>query len=157
MADHGTEFKTRFSLMRERIEAIKTVWSESKPEYHGDFVDFPQMMAWPKPVQQPHPPIHVGGGFPHAAKRAIEYGDGWMPIGGRLDVLDTIPQFRQLAAEAGRNPDKIELSIFGPRTQPDDMKAYADASIGRVIFDLPSEPADVVLPKLDEYAKLAGL
>lgn len=157
IADHGTAFKTRFSLMRERVEAIKTIWTESKPEYHGKYVDFPQMMAWPKPVQKPHPPIHVGGGFPHGAKRAIEYGDGWMPIGGRLDVLEVVPRFRQMAAEAGRDPDQIELSVFGPRTEEDALKSYADVGVKRVIFDLPSAPADKVLPMLDEYAKLAGL
>src|SRR5437660_2105029 len=80
MADHGTEFKTRFKLMRERIEAMKEIWTKPKAEYHGEMVDFPEMMAWPKPVQKPHPPILVGGAFPHAARRAIRYGDGWAPF-----------------------------------------------------------------------------
>lgn len=157
MADHGTEFKTRFKLMDERVDAIKTMWGNSKPEYHGDFVDFPPHMAWPKPVQKPHPPVHVGGGFPYGARRAIKYGDGWMPIGGRSDVLDVLPRFRQMAAEADRNPDDIELSIFGPGRNPDKIKAYGDAGVGRLIYDLPSEPRDVILPMLDEYAKVAGL
>lgn len=157
MADHGTDFKTRFKLMDERIDAIKTIWGNSKPEYHGTFVDFPPMMTWPKPVQKPHPQIHVGGGFPHGARRAIAYGDGWMPIGGRMDVLEVLPRFRQMAAEGDRDPDSIELSIFGPRTKPDDLKAYADANVSRLIFDLPSEPADKILPRLDRYAELAGL
>src|SRR6201989_1424706 len=71
MADHGTEFRTRFKLLRERIEAMKEIWTKEKAEYHGDMVDFPEMMAWPKPVQQPHPPLLVGGAFPHAARRAV--------------------------------------------------------------------------------------
>src|SRR6266404_2370500 len=71
MADHGTEFKTRFDVMRERVEAMKAIWTRSKPEYHGTFVDFPPMMTWPKPVQKPHPPVLVGGAFPHGARRAI--------------------------------------------------------------------------------------
>src|SRR5207248_273548 len=71
MADHGTAFKTRFKLMRERIEAMKEIWTKSTAEYHGEFVNFPTMMTWPKPVQKPHPPIIVGGAFPHAARRAI--------------------------------------------------------------------------------------
>ena len=107
MADHGTEFKTRFKLMRERIEAMKEIWTKPKAEYHGDMVDFPEMMAWPKPVQQPHPPILVGGAFPHAARRAIRYGDGWMPDRrpARFEDADRhLPQFRQMAAEAGRDP-----------------------------------------------------
>src|SRR5437763_1889163 len=72
MADHGTDFKSRFALMRERVEAMKTIWTKSKPEYHGAFVDFPPMMTWPKPVQKPHPPVIVGGAFPYGARRAIE-------------------------------------------------------------------------------------
>jgi len=157
MADHGTDFKTRFHLMRERIEAIKAIWTENKPEYHGDFVDFEPMMAWPKPVQDPHPPIIVGGGFPHGARRAIAYGQGWMPIGARFDVVETLPRFRQMAAEAERDPDEIEISVFGARTKPDALATYRDAGVSRIVFDLPSEPAEIVLPMLDDYAKLAGL
>ena len=83
MANHGTDFGRRFKLMRERIEAMKAIWTEEQAEYHGEFVDFEPISAWPKPVQEPHPPIHVGGGFPGGARRAIRYGDGWMPIFGR--------------------------------------------------------------------------
>ena len=80
MANHGTAFKTRFALMRERIEAMKVIWANDVAEYHGEHVSFEPLWAWPKPVQKPHPPIIVGGEFPHGAKRAIAYGDGWMPI-----------------------------------------------------------------------------
>ena len=83
MADHGTEFKTRFKKMREQIEAMKAVWTKEEPEYHGDIVAFPKMKTWPKPVQKPHPPVIVGGVFPHSARRAIRYGDGWVPNASR--------------------------------------------------------------------------
>src|SRR6516225_9648609 len=71
MEDHGTVFETRFKLMRERLEAMKEIWTKSKAKYHGDMVDFPEMMTWPKPVQKPYPPILVGGGFPQAARSAM--------------------------------------------------------------------------------------
>src|SRR6185369_6373886 len=74
MEDHGTVYATRFKRMREQIEAMKAIWTENKPEYHGEIVDFPPMMTWPKPVQKPHPPVILGGAFPHAARRAIRYG-----------------------------------------------------------------------------------
>ncbi len=157
MADHGTDFKTRFKLMGERVDAIKTIWRESKPEYHGEYVNFEPMMAWPKPVQNPNPPIHVGGGFPYGARRAIEYGDGWMPIGGRLDVLEAAPRFRQMVAEADRDPNSIELTVFGLAFEEDDLKHYEDEGFARIVFNLPSEPAVTVLPLLDQYAALAGL
>ncbi len=153
MADHGTEFKTRMSLMAERVAALKVIWTESKPEFSGKFVNFEPMMTWPKPVQKPHPQILVGGGFPHAAKRAISYGDGWMPIGGRgWDVLETLPQFRQMAAEAGKNPDDLPVTIFAAADDGDEIKRYQDAGITRVAFSLPSAGSDEVLPLLDQYA-----
>ena len=79
MANHGTAFASRHKLARERIEAMKEIWTKSKAEYHGEFVNFEPMMAWPKPVQNPHPPIIVGGAFPYGARRALHYGNGWMP------------------------------------------------------------------------------
>ena len=83
MENHGTEFSSRAKLVRERIEAMKLIWSRSKAEYHGEFVNFTELMTWPKPVQKPHPPVIVGGAFPHGARRAVRYGDGWIPLAGR--------------------------------------------------------------------------
>ena len=83
MANHGTPFKSRHKIARERIEAMKVIWREEKAEYHGESVNFDPIFAWPKPVQKPHPPILVGGIFPHGARRAIRYGDGWIPHASR--------------------------------------------------------------------------
>src|SRR5262247_4072983 len=105
--DHGTVFKTRFKKMREQIEAMTEIWTKSEPEYHGEIVDFPKMRTWPKPVQRPNPPIIVGGAFPHSARRAIRYGDGWIPNASRAhyaDVTEFLPEFREMATEAGRDP-----------------------------------------------------
>ena len=153
MADHGTIFETRMSLMEERVAALKIIWTESKPEFSGKFVNFEPMMTWPKPIQKPHPQILIGGGFPHAAKRAISYGDGWMPIGGRgWDVVETLPKFRQMAAEAGRNPDDLGITIFGATDDAAMLKGYRDASVNRTVFNLPSASRDEILPLLDQYA-----
>ena len=153
MADHGTTFETRMSLMEERVAALKIIWTESKPEFNGKFVNFEPMMTWPKPIQKPHPQILIGGGFPHAAKRAISYGDGWMPIGGRgWNVVETLPKFRQMAAEAGRNPDDLGITIFGATDDAAMLKGYRDASVNRTVFNLPSASRDEILPLLDQYA-----
>ncbi len=155
IADHGTAFETRFALMRERIEAMKVIWSESKAEYHGDFVDFEPMMTWPKPVQQPHPPVHVGGIFPYGARRAIRYGDGWMPISGRgPDPIASLPEFRELAREAGRDPAELEVTMFGQRPDEPELRRCADAGISRVVFGLPPAARDEILPLLDRCAEL---
>lgn len=152
MADHGTVFKTRFKLMRERIEAMQAIWTMSKPEYHGDMVDFPPMMAWPKPVQKPHPPIIVGGGFPHAAKRAIRYGDGWIPLGGRMDLLKVLPEFRRMAEDAGRQPADLPITNFGPPLSADMVQQNVDAGVDRIVVSLASDKAENILPVLDEIA-----
>lgn len=158
MADHGTEFGSRFKLMRERIEAMRAIWTQSKPEYHGEFVDFPPMMQWPKPIQKPHPPIIVGGGFPHGARRAAQYGDGWMPLGARgWDVAQTLPKFAAMVREAGRDPAELELTVFGVRPDADEIARMRDAGVGRVTLSLPSHDRDSAMRKLDEFASLCEL
>jgi probable F420-dependent oxidoreductase len=155
MASHGTAFATRFKLMRERIEAMKMIWSQPKTKFSGEFVNFDEMMQWPKPVQKPHPPIVVGGGFPHAAKRAVAYGDGWIPIGGRTDPLDVLAPFRQMAKDAGRDPTSLSFDVFGAPRDIETLKRYRDAGVDRAIFMLPSKSRDEVLPILDQSAVLA--
>ena len=157
MENHGTRPETRFALMRERIEAMQQIWTQSKPEYHGGHVNFDAIMTWPKPVQRPHPPIHVGGAFPGAAHRAIRYGQGWIPIGSPRDrIEESIPAFRRLAEEAGRDPASLEVSIFGAPGRPAVVERYREAGADRLTFLLPSEPADALLPRLDDLAKLCG-
>jgi len=154
MASHGTAFATRFKLMRERIEAMKTIWLQPKAKFSSEFVNFDEMMQWPKPVQKPHPPIVVGGGFPHAAKRAIAYGDGWIPIGGRSDPLEVLSPFRQMAKDAGRDPASLSFDVFGAPRDLEMLKRYRDAGVDRAIFMLPSKSRDEVLPMLDQSAAL---
>jgi probable F420-dependent oxidoreductase len=155
MADHGTNPKTRIALMAERVAMLKTIWTETKPVFKGEFQSFEPMMTWPKPVQKPHPPILVGGAMPHAARRAISYGDGWIPLGGRgSDIIDQLPRFRQIAAEAGRDADSMPVSVFGASMDADELSKFRDAGIQRVVFSLESEKADTVLPVLDKITNL---
>jgi len=154
MENHGTVFATRHKLARERIEAMKAIWTQTKPEYHGEFVDFGPMMTWPKPVQKPHPPIVVGGAFPYSARRAIRYGDGWMPQvtpTATTPLPDLIPRFRQMAAEAGRDPASLAISIGGQAPDIDLIKRYQDLDVERVSVSLLSEKEDTILPVLDQW------
>jgi alkanesulfonate monooxygenase SsuD/methylene tetrahydromethanopterin reductase-like flavin-dependent oxidoreductase (luciferase family) len=155
MENHGTEFGTRFKLMRERIEAMKEIWTKSKAEYHGDMVHFDEVMAWPKPVQKPYPPILVGGGFPQAARRAIRYGDGWCPVGrSGSSLLDVLGQFRQMARDAGRDLQSLPVTLFNPAEDAGELARYRDMGIDRVVVMLLSETSDKILPILDRWAEL---
>ncbi|MFL5253242.1 MAG: LLM class F420-dependent oxidoreductase [Rhodopila sp.] len=157
MEDHGTVFATRAKLVRERVEAMKAIWTQSKPEYHGEFVNFDPMMTWPKPVQQPHPPVIVGGAFPHGARRAARYGDGWIPLAGRPgygDVFDTVPKFREMLKEAGRDEASCPVSVFSTLEDADTLKRYRDLGIVRIVVSVPAEKESAVLPILDRWAVL---
>jgi len=157
MENHGTAFDTRHKLVRERIEAMKAIWTKSKAEYHGDMVKFDPMMAWPKPAQKPHPPILVGGAFPYGARRALRYGDGWMPLRSRkgyAEVRDLFPKFREMAKEANRDLATVPISIWSAKEDEDQLKRDRDEGVVRVVVSLESAKADVILPELDRWAKL---
>jgi len=157
MEDHGTDYTTRFKKMREQIEAMKEIWIKDKPEYHGEIVDFPPMMTWPKPVQKPHPPIIVGGAFQYAARRAIRYGDGLIPQAsdaGSGSPEEFLPRFRQMAKEAGRDPQSLSVTLGGAPEDPDRLKRYRDLGVARMNVRLPPDKADDILPVLDRWANL---
>jgi probable F420-dependent oxidoreductase len=157
MENHGTVFASRHKLARERIEAMKAIWTQPTAEYHGEFVDFDAMMAWPKPVQKPHPPILVGGAFPYSARRAVRYGNGWMPqvtSAATTPLIELIPRFRQMAAEAGRDPASLDISIGAQPRDADLIARYRDAGVNRVSCSLESEKAETILPILDQWAEI---
>jgi probable F420-dependent oxidoreductase len=150
--NHATVFATRMQKMREQIEAMKQIWTQSKPEYHGDIVDFPAMMTWPKPVQKPHPPVILGGAFPWAARRAVRYGDGWYPNASSGNPEEYVPAFRKMAQEAGRDPKSLSLRLGGAPDDADKLKRFRDMAIDAVNVTLMSETKDKLLPVLDHWA-----
>ncbi len=151
MENHGTSFEKRWFVLRDRIEAMKAIWTEDEASYHGDFVDFDRIWSWPKPIQKPHPPIFVGGNGARTLERVVRYGDEWMPLPrGDVDMSPRIQELQELAAKAGRAP--IPVSIFFAPPDADKLRVLDSNGVGRSIFILPSAEADVVLPKLDELA-----
>lgn len=158
MADHGTtNFEGRFKLMEERVAAMRAIWTKTKAEYQGEYVNFAPMMTWPKPVQKPYPPVLVGGNFPHGAKRAIAYGDGWIPHAARpeygaADLTDKLPEFRAMAKAAGRDPATIPITAFNVSHDVDTLKKFRDAGVARGVFSIPSASREETLPLLDKLA-----
>jgi probable F420-dependent oxidoreductase len=130
--NHGTVFRTRMKKMREQIEAMKAIWTETKPEYHGELVEFDTLMTWPKPVQKPHPPVILGGAFPWAARRVIRYGNGWYPNAASGNPEEYLPAFRKMAQEAGRDPASLPVTIGGASDDLDKLKRFCDLGAVRV-------------------------
>ena len=146
MANHGTRSRSRWRLLRERILAMKEIWTREEAEFHGEFVSFDKMWAYP-------------GGL----RRAVRYGDGWMPISGRPQsggpsLQEKIAMLRRQAEEAGRDPASINITTFrgpdGSQPEPDAIRRLEEAGVDRVIFGLPSAERDTVLPIIDQCAKL---
>jgi probable F420-dependent oxidoreductase len=150
MRNHGTDPKTRMALLRERVLAMKEIWTKDEAEFHGRFVDFDPIFSWPKPVQDPHPPILVGGDGPTTFDRVLEYGDGWMPIFGRGDD-DLAARIAELRDKAGRY---VPVSAYAVQPDRDVIATLADAGVDRVVFGLKTEPEAETLARLDELAEL---
>jgi probable F420-dependent oxidoreductase len=151
MANHGTDPGRRFGVMRERIEAMKAIWTKDEPSYEGEHVSFEPLWSWPKPVQLPHPPVLVGGTGPKVIDRVVAYGDEWFP--NRQDDLERkIAELQRRADEAGRDP--IGVSLFGAEPDARAIEGYAAAGVSRCLFRLPSAPANEVTGLVDDLAEL---
>jgi probable F420-dependent oxidoreductase len=151
MANHGTDPGRRFGLLRERMEAMKVIWTEDEPEYHGRYVDFDPIWCWPKPVTTPHPPVLVGGNGRTVYDRVLAYGDAWLPnrIGDDEKIMARIAKLRRLGEEAGRGPIPTSLQL-APR-DPALLERYEQAGVSRAVYMLPAAERPEVERKLDQF------
>jgi probable F420-dependent oxidoreductase len=156
MEDHGTDFGSRWKILRERIAAMKAIWTMDEAEYHGKFVSFDKLWSYPKPVQKPYPPILMGGSGPHARQRAVELDGHWMPVVGRDPLETDIADLRARAEKAGRDPATVGVTLFGARADEAKIAAWGALGVERVVFGLPPAGRDSVLPLLDRYGALAA-
>jgi probable F420-dependent oxidoreductase len=149
MANHGTDPRTRFTLMRERVEAMKAIWTEDEAEYHGRFVDFDPLWSFPKPAQKPHPPVIVGGNGEKVLDRVLAFGDEWMPNRVQDEQLrERLADLRRRTEEAGRPP--IPVTVYGASRKPDVLERWADLGVKRAVYWLPSVEAGEVERRVDE-------
>jgi probable F420-dependent oxidoreductase len=155
MANHGTDPRTRMTLMRERVEAMKTIWTTEQAEYHGRFVDFEPIFSWPKPVQSPHPPVLVGGGGESVLDRVLAFGDGWMPGHQRdLGALSArIDELQERAVAAARGP--LPVTIMVARTSS--LQKYAEMGVDRATFLLDASAGLHDVARLAAEAGAVGL
>ena len=155
MADHGVEFGRRFGVMRDRVKAVRTLWTEDEAAYDSEFVTFAPAWQWPKPKQSPHPPILVGGSGQTAMKHAIEYGDGWLPMPDKRhgSMTDRMRTFAELAEAAGR--PMPEVTAYAATPDPAIVEHYARLGISRCVYLLPYGGSAV--DDVERVAKAVGL
>lgn len=150
MANHGTDPRTRFSLLGERVEALKAIWMQEEASYHGRHVDFERIWSWPKPRQQPHPPVLVGGNGKTVLDRVVAFGDEWLPNRIRDDegLIARIAELQRKAAEAGRDP--IPVTLYGAMRDAARLQRFAEGGVGRAVFWVAPDGRAEVESRLDE-------
>jgi probable F420-dependent oxidoreductase len=162
MRNHGTDPRTRWTLFRERIAAMRAIWTSEESEFHGRLVDFGPLRSWPKPAQKPHPPVLIGGSAPGTLKRVVAFGEGWIPtVAPELPFFERMTELARLAGEAGRPPIPVSVTgrMLGGTTLPSEQQihGYEEAGVDRFIFWLPPVGAETALPRLTQFARLASL
>jgi probable F420-dependent oxidoreductase len=151
MQNHGTDPSTRFSLMRERVEAMKAIWTQDEASYHGTFVDFDPIWSWPKPVSKPHPPILMGGSGPKALDRVLDYADGWAPNAEPFEVLSRRhAELQRRAAERGRG--HLPVTVFVRAADRDELRRMESIGIARVVIWVDPSTRDDAEAALDRIA-----
>ncbi len=157
MGHHGVRYTERRDVVREKILAMKELWTKDEASFHGYHVDFSSSWSWPKPVTKPHPPVILGSsGGPKTFAHIIEFCDGWMPIASRTPILEQVTLLRQAATDAGRDPSTIELGVFQVRPEAQYIEPLIDAGFARAVAGLPQgEPAEVA-EALENLANLTS-
>ena len=155
MENHGARYETRFKLMRERILAMKALWTQEEAAFHGEMVNFDPVWSYPKPAQKPHPPILLGGDSDHTLKRVVEFCDGWLPIGRPgFNPKEAVARLRQAASAAGRDFSTLSISVFGAPANEAVLAEYREAGIQRASLAIPDLTRDEILGVLDKHARL---
>jgi probable F420-dependent oxidoreductase len=151
MRNHGTDPTTRGALINEQLAALKQIWTTEQAEFHGTHIDFDPIYAWPKPVQQPHPPIYLGGESKAALRRLATYGDAWLPRAHTPPAQ--IRQVREWLLEQGRHD--VPCTVFAADTDDAQLHGYAEAGVEEITLNLDTLPEDETLRVLDDLAAVA--
>jgi probable F420-dependent oxidoreductase len=152
---HGVAMADRRDVAREHLLAMQALWSQDEASFEGQHVHLRPSWSWPKPVRRRVPVLHGGAAGPKLFAHIAEYGDGWIPIGGR-GLTDAIPQLQEAVAAAGRDPSALEIVPFGSIPDPGKLDHFEAIGVTECVFRLPSAPRDIVLPLLDKQATLVA-
>lgn len=152
MENHGANYQQRWKEVREKVLAMREIWTKEEAEYHGEFVDFDPIWSYPKPVQEGGPPIWIGANSKWVFDRIAEYADGWMPIGGMGS--GSMEKLTEALEARGRKVEDLDLALFGAPTDYDQLQGRLEQGFDELVFGLPAESADKILPMLDNLAEL---
>lgn len=154
LANHGTPYARRWAVLRERVQVLRTIWTQDEASFEGEFTRFGPLWSWPKPAQAGGPPIWIGASSRQVVERVADYADGWMPILGRGEPPD-FAALRAACDRRGRRFDALQLALFYAPDDEAQARARLAEGYHELIFGLPSAGRDEVLPKLDQLARLA--
>ena len=150
----GGNFSHRWGQTRESVLAMKELWTQDEAEYHGKYYDFPPVRSFPKPAHKPHPPVILGGMAKNVLQRVVAWGDGWLPnrvtpeqVKAGRATLD------ELAVASGRDPQSIEISVFGRSPDREEIKRFEDAGAGRAVVRLDGRSTDDAAAQLEVVAR----
>lgn len=152
--DHGVAFRRRRARGREHVLAMQQLWANERASFAGEFVHFEESWSWPKPVQQPHLPVLIGGfGGPKVFAHIAEYADGWYAM-GLTNLRTMLPDLHRAVEATGRDPAGLRIvAPCDPSSLPGGLDDDALAGVSEVLVGLPTAPADIVLRLLDRHAK----
>jgi len=157
MENHGARYETRFKLLRERILAMKALWTQQEAAFHGEMVDFDPVWLYPKPAQRPYPPILLGGLSDYTVKRVVEFCDGWLPIARPgFDPKEAVARLRQAASASGRDFSTLSISVFAAPADEAVLAQYREVGIHRAVLAIPDLTPGEIMGVLDKYARLGA-
>ena len=150
----GADYDHRWTQAREHVLAMKELWTKDQAEFHGTYVDFPPVHCNPKPAQQPHPPVILGGNAKNVLQRVVRWADGWMPLGiTPEDIKKARATLSELAEVAGRDPNSISITIFGQPPDKDLLGQFEEAGADRVLLRLAGDDEAGLLADAEAKAR----
>ena len=154
MENHGADYKNRWAVVREKVLAMREIWTNVEAEFHGKYVDFDPIWSYPKPVQDNGPPIWIGANSKWVFDRIADYGDGWMPIGGLGS--GNMARLREALDARSRKVEDLDLALFGAPPDAGELRGRIDQGFDNLIFGVPPAHGDIVFPLLDRYATVVA-
>lgn len=150
----GADFDHRWTQAREYVLAMKEIWTKEEAEFHGEYIDFPPIICNPKPAQNPHPPVLLGGNAKNVLKRVVKWGDGWLPI--RLspeDIVKAQQELLKLCDTEDRDPSTIQITMHSLPPDKELISRFEEIGVDRVLVGVASATQEEIFEELEVIAE----